>query len=475
MRSLLLKTVTFSIGLLGSLPMQSKKHVNFVVILMDDMGYGDLRINGAIGYDTPNLDRIQSESMFFTRYYAPQAVSGASRAGLLTGCYPNRIGLSGAPFPGSKCGFHPDEMTIAEVLKPKGYKSAIFGKWHIGDHPNFLPLKNGFDEYYGIPYSNDMWPNHPTYKFPDLPLIEGEKTIELNPDQSQFTTNFTNRAVDFIERNSKNPFFLYLAHPMPHVPLFVSEKFKGKSKQGLYGDVMMEIDWSIGQVVKKLQEKKIDDQTLIVIISDNGPWLNYGNHAGNTGGLREGKGTSFEGGQRVPCIMRWPGQIPSGSICSNLISGIDILPTFAAIAEAPLPKHKIDGVNLMPLLKQEPNANPRKSFYYYYRENDLEAVTDGDFKLVFPHTYRTYEGFAPGNDGAPGKVEEFHPLKEKNLFDLRRDPGERYNVIDLYPEVLKRLEEMGAEARADLGDNLTKSKGSGRRPVGRIQSSSHNK
>lgn len=311
-----------------------------------------------------------------------------------------------------------------------------------------------------------MWPGHPTYKFPPLPLYEGEQILELNPDQSRFTTDFTERAVSFIEKNKHNPFFVYLAHPMPHVPLHVSDKFKGKSEIGLYGDVMMEQDWSIGQVLDKLKKEKLDKNTLVIVMSDNGPWLNYGNHAGNTGGLREGKGVSFEGGQRVPCVMQWTGTVEAGSICSNLASGIDIMTTFAEIADAPLPDHIIDGVSLLPLLRQEPGANPRKSFYY--RENNLEAVTDGHFKLVFPHTHRTYEGFAPGNDGAPGEVEEFHPLKDTLLFDLRRDPDERYNVLQQYPEQRRKLEIMADEARQDLGDAITKAKGSNRRPAGRL-------
>lgn len=309
----------------------AKSYTNFIIILMDDMGYGDLRSNGAIGYDMPNTEKMQREGMTFTHYYAPQAVSGASRAGLLTGCYPNRIGLSGAPFPGSPTGIHDQETTIAEMLKQKGYTCAAFGKWHLGDQKEFLPLRHGFDEFYGIPYSNDMWPGHPTLKFPDLPLIEGENTIAHNPDQSCFTTDFTQRAVKFIQKNRKKPFFLYLAHPMPHVPLFVSDKFKGKSSCGLYGDVLMELDWSIGEILNTLKKEKLDKNTLVIVISDNGPWLNYGNHAGNTGGLREGKGASFEGGQRVPCIMRWKGHVPEGSLCNKLASGIDILATFAEI------------------------------------------------------------------------------------------------------------------------------------------------
>lgn len=469
MNQTLVKALALSVGAMSATNITAKKQPNFIVILMDDMGYGDLRANGAIGYETPNIDRLVNEGMRFTRFYSPQAVSGASRAGLLTGCYPNRIGISGAPGPGSETGIHEDEMTIAEVLKPKGYTCAAYGKWHLGDQTQFLPTHNGFDEYYGIPYSNDMWPNHPTYKFPSLPLIEGDKTIALDPDQSRFTTDFTNRAVEFIGKNKKNPFFLYLAHPMPHVPLFVSDKFKGKSKQGLYGDVMMELDWSIGQIMEKLRKEGLDKNTLVVVLSDNGPWLNYGNHAGTTGGLREGKGTSFEGGQRIPCVMHWKRTIQGGSICNKLSSAIDLLPTFASLAEASLPGHTIDGVNLMPLLKQEPNANPRTSFYYYYRENDLEAVTDGEFKLIFPHTYRTYKNFIPGNDGAPGQMEEYHKLQERLLFDLRRDPGERYNVIAQYGDVAARLERMGQEAREELGDNSTKVKGKNVRSVGRVK------
>lgn len=410
-----MRVTTLLIGIL-CLPqlLSAKKHTNFVIILMDDMGYGDVCFNGAMGYEMPNLNRMVKEGMQFTHFYAPQAVSGASRAGILTGCYPNRIGMVGALSPGAKNGIHEDELTIAEVLKPKGYTCAAYGKWHLGDAIQFLPLRNGFDDYYGIPYSNDMWPNHPSHRYPDLPLIEKEKVIELNPDQSRFTTDFTNRAVDFIDKNKENPFFLYLAHPMPHVPLAVSDKFKGKSAIGLYGDVMMELDWSIGEILHKLKREGLDENTLVIVLSDNGPWLNYGNHAGNTGGLREGKGTSFEGGQRVPCIMQWKGTIPAGSICGNLASGIDLLTTFAEIADVPLPEHKVDGVSLVSLLKQVPDANPRSTFYYYYRRNDLEAVTDGLFKLIFPHKHRTYEGFLPGNDGAPGKVNEFYPLKMRS-------------------------------------------------------------
>lgn len=462
------KLVLPAAALLSIFTAEAQKQPNIIVILMDDMGYGDIGTQGAIGYETPNLDKMGNEGMRFTRFYSVQAVSGASRAGLLTGCYPNRIGFSGAPGPDAVTGINENESTMAEVLKQKGYACAAYGKWHLGHHTKFLPPHNGFDEYYGIPYSNDMWPHHPTGTYPDLPLYEGDKVIAYNPDQSQFTTNFTERAIKFIDKNKKRPFFIYLAHPMPHVPLFVSDKFKGKSKQGLYGDVMMEIDWSVGQILQKLRKEGLDENTLVVVTSDNGPWINYGNHAGNTGGLREGKGTSFEGGQRVPCLMQWKGTIPAGSVCNKLAVNIDLLPTFAHISGAAMPSHKTDGVNLFSLLQGDTKSTPRTSFLYYYRRNSLEAVSDGEFKLIFPHPTRTYEGFAPGNDGMPGRVDENKMLEEKILIDLRRDPGERYNVLSQYPEAAGRLEQMANEAREDLGDDLQKKEGKNRRAIGTL-------
>ena len=462
------KLVLPAAALLSIFTAEAQKQPNIIVILMDDMGYGDIGTQGAIGYETPNLDKMGNEGMRFTRFYSVQAVSGASRAGLLTGCYPNRIGFSGAPGPDAVTGINENESTMAEVLKQKGYACAAYGKWHLGHHTKFLPTHNGFDEYYGIPYSNDMWPHHPTGTYPDLPLHEVDKVIAYNPDQSQFTTNFTERAIQFIDKNKKRPFFIYLAHPMPHVPLFVSDKFKGKSKQGLYGDVIMEIDWSVGQILQKLRKEGLDENTLVVVTSDNGPWINYGNHAGSTGGLREGKGTSFEGGQRVPCLMQWKGTIPAGSVCNKLAVNIDLLPTFAHISGAAMPSHKTDGVNLFSLLQGDTKSTPRTSFLYYYRRNSLEAVSDGEFKLIFPHPTRTYEGFAPGNDGMPGRVDENKMLEEKILIDLRRDPGERYNVLSQYPEAAGRLEQMANEAREDLGDDLQKKEGKNRRAIGTL-------
>lgn len=448
----------------------SEKPINFVLIYIDDMGYGDIGITGAIGYSTPNLDKMAASGMFFSRYYSPQAVCSASRAGLLTGCYPNRIGFRGALDHTAKTGINAEEETIAEVLKKKGYATAAFGKWHLGHHKQFLPTNNGFDEYFGIPYSNDMWPNHPTGKdyYPPLPLFEGEEVVKTNPDQSQFTIEFTERTINFIKKNQKNPFFVYLAHPMPHVPLFVSDKFKGKSEQGLYGDVIMEIDWSVGQIMQTLKELRLEENTLVIFTSDNGPWLNYGNHAGSSGGLREGKGTTFEGGQRVPCLMMWKGVISPGTVNNNLVAGMDILPTIAKIAGAPLPDKKIDGVNILPLLKGEKVEPPRKSFYYYYRNNNLEAVQDGQWKLVFPHKGRTYAGLEPGKDGMPGKANENSEVAA-GLYDLRRDPGERYDLIQFYPEIVEKLNKLAEEAREDLGDDLTGNIGKNRREPGKIQ------
>jgi len=284
---------------------------------MDDMGNGDLSCTGALEYETPAIDELAREGIRFTNFLDAQAVCSASRAGLLTGCYPNRIGISGALFPNSKVGLNGNEITIGEMLKAKGYSTAIIGKWHLGDNKPFMPLQQGFDQYFGLPYSNDMWPvdfhgqpatDERKVRFPVLHIFEGnEKKIPVTTldDQAQLTRLYTERAVSFIKGNQSKPFFLYLAHSMPHVPINASAKFKGKSKQGLYGDVMMEVDWSVSEIMKALKEAKLDNNTLVIFTSDNGPWLNFGNHAGSTGGLREGKGTSFEGGVRVPCIMRW--------------------------------------------------------------------------------------------------------------------------------------------------------------------------
>lgn len=468
--------------LLGfSNPAQKAQLPNIILIYCDDLGYGDLSCYGASQYKTPNLDRMASQGVRFTSFMSVQAVCSASRAGIMTGCYPNRVGISGALMPDAKIGLNPSEETIAEVLKKRNYKTAAIGKWHLGHHKEFLPLQQGFDEYLGLPYSNDMWPvnfdgkpaekNSNKARYPILPLIENnEKIRDINTleDQSELTTLYTERAVRFINQNKKNPFFIYLAHSMPHIPLAVSSKFKGKSEQGLYGDVIMEIDWSVGEILKSLEKNGLDKNTLVIFTSDNGPWLNFGNHAGSNGGLREGKGASFEGGQREPCIMRWPGQIQAGIICNKLAATIDILPTLAAITNSPLPEKKIDGVNILPLLMGDETANPRETLLYYYRKNSLEAVRKGDWKLVFAHPGRTYIGFKPGVDGFPGGTNENFP-HEEGLYDLRRDPGERFDVKEYYPEVVAELKKLADAAREDLGDDIQKAEGKNRREPGRVQ------
>ena len=461
----------FAGAMLCAPALQATKPTNIILINLDDAGYGDFSCYGAYGYQTKHIDQLCAQGVRFTHFLAAQPISGASRAGLLTGCYPNRIGFAGAPGPDANYGIHPDEMTLGELVKQKGYQTAIFGKWHLGDAQEFLPLQNGFDEYYGLPYSNDMWPFHPQqgtiFNFPDLPTYEGNTIVGYNTDQTQFTTDYTTRSIDFIKKNKDKPFFLYLAHSMPHVPLAVSDKFKGKSEQGLFGDVMMEIDWSIGEIMQTLQALNLEENTLVILTSDNGPWANYGNHAGSAAGLREAKATTFDGGNRIPCIMYWKGVTQPGTTCNRLATNMDIFPTMAEITGAALPERTIDGVSLLPLIQGDQTATPRSVFAYYYRKNDLEAITDGAFKLVFPHEYVTYGAFVPGNDGQPGKLTNVN-LKEAELYDLRRDPGERYNVMTQYPEAAKQLMLEADKIREQLGDNLTQTQGTENRAPGLV-------
>jgi arylsulfatase len=422
---------------------------------------------------------MASEGMRFTNFYTVSPICSASRAALLTGTYPNRIGITGALFPDSQIGLNPEEQTIAELLKQQEYATGMVGKWHLGDARKFLPLQHGFDEYFGLPYSNDMWPVNydgtPATdttsfhaKMPPLPLIEGNEHVEYirdQQDQDQLTTRYTQRAVDFIERQQQ-PFFLYFAHTMPHVPLGVSQKFRGKSDQGLYGDMMMEIDWSVGQVLQALNEKGVADNTLVIFTSDNGPWLNFGDHAGSAGGLREGKQTTWEGGVRVPAILLWPDVIPSGSINNKMAATIDLLPTFASITGAALPENKIDGVDIFHLLQGDNHSQPREHLVFYYNQNDLEAVLKGKWKLVFPHHWRTYEDEPPGENGLSG---DRHLVStEIALYNLRRDPGERYNVFEQNPEVVEELMKLAEEAREDLGDDLSDRKGMNKREPGKL-------
>ena len=451
-------------------PAFAQRLPNIVVIFIDDMGYADIGPFGAKGYQTPHLNRMAKEGIRFTDFYVAQAVCSASRTALLTGCYPNRLGLHGALGPNAKHGINDNETTMAEVLKTKGYATAIYGKWHLGHHPQFLPTRHGFDEYFGLPYSNDMWPKHPEAKpgtYPDLPLIEGEKAVQLMPDQSQLTRQYTERAVSFIERNKAKPFFLYVPHTMVHVPLFVGEKFKGSSKSGLFGDVVQEVDWSVGEILGALKQHKLDNDTLVIFTSDNGPWLSYGDHAGSSGPLREGKGTAWEGGVRVPFIARWPGRIPAGRVMRQPAMTIDLLPTIAKLVNAELPQHKIDGLDIWPLLHGEPNArNPHDAYFFYYNTNELQAVRSGKWKLILPHIYRTLGQQPKAKDGIPVKYSNVKVGLE--LYDLEADAGEQHNVAGKHPDVVKRLEALAEQARDDMGDALTKRFGKGIREPGRL-------
>ncbi|MEQ8791097.1 MAG: sulfatase [Pirellulaceae bacterium] len=439
---------------------------NVIIIFCDDMGYADIGPFGAEGYQTPNLDRMARQGRTFRDFHVARSVCSPSRAGLLTGCYPVRVGVPGNFSPRSTTGLNPDETTIAELVKQQDYATAMYGKWHLGHQPEFRPTRQGFDEWFGLPYSNDMWPYHPDgrYRFPDLPLMENDKVVKaaIQPeDQQHLTTWYTERACAFIERNKERPFFIYLPHAMPHVPLFVSEKFRDKTERGLYGDVVREIDWSVGQILDTLKKHDLDEQTLVVFTSDNGPWLLYGDHAGSAGPLREGKGTSFEGGFRVPCVMRWPGRIPADSQCDEFAATIDLAPTIAALVGARLPQDRIiDGKDIRPLVFGEAGAKSPHEVFYYYAGRNLQAVRSGDWKLMLPHNYRR-----PMPAGEGGKPGEYGGQRiELSLFNLADDVGESRNVADRHPDVVERLQGFARRAREDLGDGGRE--GDNVRPVG---------
>lgn len=448
------------------------KPPNVIIIFTDDQGYQDIGCFGSPDIKTPHLDKMAKEGIKLTDFYAAQAVCSASRAGLLTGCYPNRINIHGAFMPNSNQGLNLSETTIAEMLKGVGYKTGMFGKWHLGDHPDFMPNNQGFDEYFGIPYSGDMWPLHPqqgtVFNFDPLPLFENEVIIDTLNDQSSLTTQITERSVDFITKNKDNPFFLYIAHPQPHVPLFVSNKFKGKSKRGLYGDVIMEIDWSVGQVLASLKEHNIDENTIVIFTSDNGPWLNYGDHAGSAYPLREGKGTALEGGQREPCIIRYPKKIASGRIIDTPMMAIDILPTIAEITGAKLPNTKIDGKSIWNIWTGESDQSPHEAYYFYYKKNELHGVRYGNWKLYFPHSYRSLNGREGGKDGLPVNYDN-NTIEQIELYDLSKDISETINVAAKYPEVVAKIEVLANKMRVELGDALYNQIGKENRPIGIIE------
>ncbi|MCC9644141.1 sulfatase [Rhodopirellula sp. JC740] len=460
---------------------------NVVVIFMDDMAYADIGPFGAKDYPTPNLDRLASEGRRFTDFSVSSAVCSASRSALLTGCYHRRLGLSGALGPKSNIGLAPSETTFAEVCQSAGYRTACFGKWHLGHHPKFLPTNQGFDQFYGIPYSNDMWPLHPDTirrqkknpndpgNWPPLPIIEA--TAGLAPriindnvqpfDQEQMTVELTRRSVNFIEESSDKPFLLYLPHPMVHVPLYVSDRFRGKSGAGLFGDVVMEVDWSVGQILTAIKIAGQQDNTLVIFTSDNGPWLSYGNHAGSAGPLREGKGTQWEGGVREPTVMWWPGKIPANTTCDQFCSTIDILPTLVELTGGKPPKAKIDGHSILDLMLDVPDArSPHETYVGYYGGGQLQTIRNERFKLVFPHAYRTLGDREAGRDGMPNGYAMTQSQLE--LYDLDADVSESTNVIEQHPDVVHQLKAAAEVYRQQLGDKLQKVSGNEVRGPGKL-------
>jgi arylsulfatase A-like enzyme len=451
---------------------QTALRPNIVLIFADDLGYADLGCYGSPNIRTPRLDRMAAEGARLTSFYA-QPVCGPSRTAILTGCYPPRLSLSQNLGPGSRTGLHPNEITVARSLKNAGYSTAMFGKWHLGHKPPYLPTKHGFDRYYGLPYSNDMWPYHPrnveepdehprmkaararaqltgwdrgdgprprSAWYPDLPLIEREETVELNPDLSKLTGNYTERAVGFIRENRRRPFFLYVAHNMPHVPLFPGEKFRGKSRAGLYGDVVEELDWSVGRILDTLKSEGLDDRTLVMFTSDNGPWLPYGIDAGSAGPLRAGKATQYDGGFRVPFIARYPGRIPAGVVSSEIVASIDMFPTLTKLAGAKLaPNGPIDGVDVWPLLSGAQSRSPRDEFLFFGGSAPgapivLNAIRRGRWKLHLRLPAGTFEPVA--------------------LYDLDEDIGERFDRRDRQAEVVRELVARAESVHSELSANV---------------------
>lgn len=420
----------------------AERSPNVVVIFLDDAGWSDFAPFGLPPYPTPHVRQLASEGGRFNQFYVPQAICSASRAALLSGCYPGRTKVFGAHGPNGR-GLDPKFTNLAEMLKASDYRTAIFGKWHVGDQPETRPAARGFDESAGLMYSNDMWEFHPENpehwgKFPLQYYENNEVTIArvTKEHQPHLTTWYTEKAVDFIERHRNEPFFLYVPHSMPHVPLFVSEKFAGKSGAGLFGDVMMEIDWSVGQINQALKDHGLEDDTLFMFTSDNGPWISYGNHAGATP-YREAKGTSFDGGIRSACIVKYPREIEAGSVSNRAWSTIDLLPTVAHLTETPLPDHPIDGKNVWPIVSGAPKASNPHRYYAFSNGNQFQGILSGDgqWKLHLPHPYRTL--VRPANDGQAGKYRQARI--EWALFNLEEDPYETTNVAAEHPEVFQRM------------------------------------
>ncbi|MEW4562317.1 sulfatase [Bremerella sp. JC770] len=416
---------------------------NFVVIFCDDLGYGDLGCFGNPTIRTRHLDQMAGEGMKFTQFYVAAPVCTPSRAALMTGRLPCRSGMCSNKrrvlFPNSNGGIPAEEVTIAEALKEGGYATACIGKWHLGHHKQFLPTNNGFDYYYGIPYSNDMdrlasapkgrqsfW--EPKSEYFNVPLMRNEEIIERPADQTTITRRYTEETVKFIDENQDKPFFVYLAHSMPHIPLFRSPEFTGVSRHGYYGDVIEEIDWSVGQVLQKLRDTGLDDNTLVVFTSDNGPWLIFDDHGGSAGPLRDGKGSTFDGGMREPTIFWWPETIAAGEVSADVGSTMDLMATFTSLAGLPLPSDRqLDSYDLTPVLKQTGKSN--REALFYYRGYDLMAVRVGPWKMHL----KTQTGY--GN----AKREVHNPPL---LYQLEIDPGESRNLAKDNPEVIQSIQKL---------------------------------
>ena len=425
----------------------SQRPPNFVVIFVDDLGYGDVGCFGSPSIKTPRLDTMADEGVKFTDFYSAAPVCTPSRAALMTGCYPWRVSLPSVLHPTAKIGLNPDEITIAEILRDRGYATTCIGKWHLGDHPDFMPTSQGFDSYFGIPYSNDMVAGGNK-----VPLMRNEDVIERPVFQDNLTERYTQEAINFITKNADRPFFVYLPHTFPHVPLHVTDRFKGKSERGLYGDVVECLDWSTGRILDTLADLGLDDNTLVIFTSDNGPWLSMRENGGSAGPLRDGKGTTWEGGMREPCIMRWPGRIPAGIVCSEPATTMDLLPTFAKLAGADVPTDRIiDGKDILPLVTGQPGATTPYDAFYYYWKDELHAVRSGRWKLVLDHKKPRTEIDVP-----------------PALYDLVEDIGEQTDLSAKYPKLVSKLEELAERARADLGDAVTGRLPTNQRPAGKI-------
>lgn len=426
----------------------SQQKPNIILIMTDDMGYRDVGIYGygAQKLITPNLDRLAKNGRRFTNYYTASNVCTPSRAGLLTGCYPQRIGMENVLFSKTgpayikgknTSGLSGNEETIASLLRENGYVTACSGKWHLGYQKQFLPLQHGFDEFYGIPYSHDMIPETDS-TYPALPLIKGNDVIKEGIAIDTLTKTFTDYSINFINRNKKKPFFLYLAYSMPHVPLAVSKPYINITKKGLYADVMYELDASVGHIIQTLKQNGLDKNTIIIFTSDNGPWLRFGNHSGLAYGLKEGKGTTYDGGSKVPFIASWPGKISPNTVCAEPFSGIDILPTLVAITRAKSPRLKIDGKNVSNLFlskKPQPNHSP----IYFFNGMELQSLRQGDYKYHFKHNYDSTS--VVGNDGAKGKSMP-HEQTEA-LYNIKKDPAEKNNIISTSKITATKLRALG--------------------------------